>query len=184
MEGNCCTLPTGGLFVRMFIFYGQNNKISGCVVIYVGESFSALQTCAALISLYRTEVVLQAGCGKLDSNSYFPSSSARRLRLPPALIRWESHLRLVDLSWPVHQQWRQSAVRGWTWEIWLVWARQYLTLASLCEPVGRECDPLWMQMKRMNVISYLEHRVTALGSHFFSMQLTPELCCNIALVFW
>lgn len=68
-------------FVKLLILYCQNNKESGCVVIYVGESFSALQTSVSLICCYCVEVVLQAGCRKLDGNLYFPSASARRLHM-------------------------------------------------------------------------------------------------------
>lgn len=181
-------------FVKLLILCCQNNKESGCTVICAGKFFSALQTSASVICWYCIEVVLQAGCGKLHWNTYFHSSSAQwRDGLFSCTDKvCESHPRLVDLSWPMHQRCSKtfscvgSQVWGvWTWEVWCVWARQYLTLASLCELLARnvlhgECK--W-RGSTQNRTSYQVHRVTALCSRPLSMQLTPELCCNIALVF-
>lgn len=182
-------------FVKLLIVCCQNNKESGCVVIYAGESFSALQTFASVICWYCIEVVLQAGCGKLDWNLYFPSCSAQRLHMLVSSTdkTCGSHPRLVDLSWPVHQQCSKTFSFGGS-QLWGVgpgksgvheqdntwpWPRHVSWLARNM----LHCECKWRGWTPYR-ISYLEHWVTTLCSHFFGMQLTAELCCIISLVFW
>lgn len=178
-------------FVKLFMLSCKNNKESGFIVIYVGWFFSALQTSAPVICMYFIEVVLQAGCGKLNWNLYFHSSSAQWLDLLFCSSDkvCESHPRLVDLPWPMHQQCSKTFSCGGS-QVWGVgpgksdvYEHDNAWPCTRCVSCLAMNGPHWECKWRgwvQNRTSYLEHRVTVLGSRFFSMQLTPELCSNIA----
>lgn len=105
MESDCDTLQMMASFVRLPLLCWQNNKTSAFIVIYAGKLHS--------IPLHIRSCNLPAshrGLRRKRAAEIRPKlmfslilGTATLLALPLVLMRFKSHPRLVDLSWPTRR---------------------------------------------------------------------------------